>query len=111
MNFYQYTCIDEASRQRYLFRYMEHTPENTVDFINICIKFYGFKPKEIQTDNRNEFTFNSPKIKKVHSIDKLLIELNITHHKIKPRMPKHNGKVERNHRNDNEKYKELQLFI
>ena len=69
MNFYQYTCIDEASRKRYLFWYMEHTPENTVDFVNRCINFYEFKPKEIQTDNGNEFTYNSPKINKIHPME------------------------------------------
>ncbi len=104
LNFYQYTCIDEASRKRYLFWYMEHTPENTVDFVNRCIKFYGFKPKEIQTDNGNEFTFNSPNIKKIHPMDTLLMQLNIKHHKIRPRTPEHNGKVERSHRNDNERF-------
>ena len=32
IRYYQYTCIDEASRERYLYWYEEHTPTNTVDF-------------------------------------------------------------------------------
>ena len=104
MKFYQYTCIDEASRKRFLHWYKEVTPENTVDFVKRCIRFYGNKPKEIQTDNGNEFTFNSPNIKKTHPMDKYLEENNIRHHKIRPRTPEHNGKVERSHRNDNERF-------
>jgi len=102
--FYQYTCIDEASRERYLFWYEEHTPTNTVDFIKRCIRYYGYKTKEIQTDNGIEFTYNKAEIKKEHPMDKLLKELEIKHHKIRPRTPEHNGKVERSHRNDNERF-------
>ncbi len=39
---------------------------------------------------------------KKHPMDVLLERLDIKHHKIRPRTPKHNGKVERSHRNDNE---------
>lgn len=31
--YYQYTCIDEAARERFLYWYDEHTPANTVDFV------------------------------------------------------------------------------
>ena len=104
IKFYQYTCIDEASRERYLYWYMEHTPTNTVDFIERCIRYYGYKPKEIQTDNGTEFTYNQSKIKKEHPMERLLKKLEIRHHKIRPRTPEHNGKVERSHRNDNERF-------
>lgn len=46
MNFYQYTCIDETTRERFLYWYEEYTPENTVDFVKRCIEYYGYKPKE-----------------------------------------------------------------
>ena len=103
-NYYQYTSIDEATRERFLYWYDEHTPQNTVDFINKAIKYYGYKPKEIQTDNGIEFTYNQSKIKKVHPVTELLNNLEINHHKIRPRTPQHNGKVERSHRNDNERF-------
>lgn len=102
--FYQYTCIDEASRERFLYWYDAHTPENTVDFIKKCIVYYKYKPLEIQTDNGTEFTWNQEKIKKIHPMDELCIKENIFHHKIRPRTPRHNGKVERSHRNDNERF-------
>ena len=102
--FYQYTCIDEASRERFLYWYDEHTPANTVDFVKRCICYYGYKPLEIQTDNGMEFTWNQEKMKKLHPLDNLCLKLDIDHHKIRPRTPRHNGKVERSHRNDNERF-------
>ena len=102
--YYQYTCIDEADRERFLYWYGEVTPEDTVDFIKKSIKYYGYKPKTIQTDNGAEFTYNSAKIKKEHPMDTLLKELGIEHYKIRPRTPEHNGKVEIIHRNDNERF-------
>ena len=102
--FYQYTYIDEATRERYLYWYEEHTPANTVDFVLRVLQYFGYKPKEIQTDNGIEFTYNKANIKKVHPLDELLKKLGIKHHKIQPRTPQHNGKVERSHRNDNERF-------
>ena len=104
IQYYQYTCIDEATRERFLYWYPEHTPMSTVDFVKRCIKYYGYKPKTIQTDNGTEFGYNQAKIKKEHPMDTLLKSLEIKHNKIRPRTPEHNGKVERSHRNDNERF-------
>ena len=104
IRFYQYTCIDEASRERFLYWYAEHTPSNTVDFIKRCIEYYKYKPEEIQTDNGTEFAYNKSQIKKIHPMDDFCLKENIYHHKIRPRTPRHNGKVERSHRNDNERF-------
>ena len=73
--YYQYTCIDEASRERYLWWYEELTPTNTVDFVKRCIEYFGYKPKTIQTDNGTEFSYNQAKIKKEHPMDTLLNKL------------------------------------
>ena len=75
--FYQYTCIDEASRERFLYWYDEHTPANTVDFIKRCIDYYKYKPEEIQTDNGTEFTYNKERIKVLHPMDEFCINNNI----------------------------------
>ena len=56
------------------------------------------------TDNGTEFTWNQEKMKKLHPLDNLCLKLDIDHHKIRPRTPRHNGKVERSHRNDNERF-------
>ena len=102
--FYQYTCIDEASRERFLYWYDEHTPANTVNFIKRCIDYYKYKPEEIQTDNGTEFTYNKERIKALHPMDEFCMNNNIYHHKIRPRTPRYNGNVERSHRNDNERF-------
>ena len=109
-NFYQYTCIDEASRKRFLYWYDEQSPYATVDFVKRCISFYGYIPKEIQTDNGQEFTFNREKIQAIHPLDALCDSLDIIHHKIKPRTSRHNGKVERSHRSDNERFYSYHSF-
>ena len=73
--YYQYTCIDEASRERFLWWYEELTPTNTVDFVKRCVEYFGYKPKTIQTDNGTEFSYNQAKIKKEHPMDRLLKKL------------------------------------
>lgn len=103
LHFFQYTCIDEASRERYIFHYMEQSPQNSVNFVKRCIRYFGYKPKIIQTDNGMEFCFFRD-VKKVHPLDSLCSSLNISHKRIKPRTPRHNGKVERSHRNDQERF-------
>ena len=47
INYYQYTCIDEASRERYLYWYEEHSAAYTGDFVKRCIRYYGYKTEEI----------------------------------------------------------------
>ncbi|CDF12405.1 transposase [Mycoplasma sp. CAG:776] len=108
--FYQYTCIDEASRERFICHYDSHTSMDTVDFVHRCFLFYEYKSKEIQTDNGIKFTWNKEKIKKIHSLNKLCIEEDIYHHKIKSRTPRHNGKVQRSHRNDERFYNTLKFY-
>ena len=66
--------------------------------------FYGYIPKQIQTDNGFEFTNNRSKIKKIHPMASLCNYYGICHTTIRPRTPQHNGKVERSHRNDNERF-------
>ena len=102
--YYQWTCIDEASRERFIYHYDSHTPANTVNFVYRCFLFYGYKPEEIQTDNGTEFSWNQEKMKKTHPLNELCLKENIYHHKIRPRTPRHNGKVERSHRCDNERF-------
>lgn len=101
--FYQYTVIDEASRERYLYPYMEQSSYSTVDFVKRAIAYFGYKPAIIQTDNGSEFT-HIKKTNREHPFDILCSELNIHHQKIRPRTPRHNGKVERSHRNDQERF-------
>ena len=101
--FYQYTVIDEATRERFIYPYKEQTSYSTIDFVKRAILYFGYQPKIIQTDNGIEFTYTT-KTNKVHPLDILLNSLNITHQLIRPRTPRHNGKVERSHRNDQNRF-------
>lgn len=101
--FYQYTIIDESSRERFIYPYKEHSSYSTVDFVKRAIIYFGYKPKTIQTDNGSEFT-HTKNTNRIHPLDTLCNELNIEHKLIRPRTPRHNRKVERSHRNDQNRF-------
>lgn len=101
--FYQYTMLEEASRERFIYAYKENSSFSTVDFVKRAILYFGYAPDVIQTDNGGEFT-HTQKTNRVHPLDVLLNKLNIHHKLIRPRTPWHNGKVERSHRNDQERF-------
>lgn len=101
--YYQYTIIDEASRERFIYPYLEQSSFSTVDFVKRAIAYFGYTPKTIQTDNGPEFT-HFKKTERIHPLDVLCSSLGITHKLIRPRTPWHNGKVERSHRNDQERF-------
>ena len=101
--FYQYTIIDEASRERFIYPYKEQSSYSTIDFVKRAIIYFGYKPEIIQTDNGQEFTYTM-KTNRIHPLGTLLNSLNIQHKLIKPRTPRHNGKVERSHRNDQQRF-------
>lgn len=44
--YYQYTCIDEASRERFIYHYDSHTPQDTVDFLQRFFCFMVTNPKK-----------------------------------------------------------------
>lgn len=101
--FYQYTMIEEASRERFIYAYRENSIDSTLDFVQKAITYFGYRPDMIQTDNGGEFT-HTQKTDRIHPLDALCSELNITHKTIRPRTPWHNGKVERSHRSDQERF-------
>lgn len=107
--FYQYTMLDEASRERFIYPYMEQSNYSTVDFVKRAITYFGYKPQILQTDNGAEFTHIS-KTKRIHPLDILCKQLHMQHKKIRPRTPQHNGKVERSHRNDQERFYNIMHF-
>lgn len=107
--FYQYTMIEESSRERFIYPYKEQTSYSTVDFVKRAIIYFNYQPKIIQTDNGSEFT-HTKETKRIHPLDVFLNELNITHQLIRPRTPRHNGKVERSHRNDQNRFYNILSF-
>lgn len=108
--FYQYTMIEEATRERFIYPYKEQSGYSTIDFVKRAITYFGYAPAAIQTDNGGEFT-NTKKTERVHIFDKFCRHYNIEHKLIRPKTPWHNGKVERSHRNDQERfYNHLSFF-
>ena len=101
--FYKYTVIDEASKESFIYPYKEQSSYSIIDFVKRAIIYFGYKRQIIQTDNGQEFTYTI-KTDKTHPLNLLLSSLKITHKLIKPSTPRHNGKVERSHRNDNERF-------
>lgn len=101
--FFQYTMIEEASRERFIYPYMEQSSYSTIDFVRRAIAYFGYAPDTIQTDNGGEFT-HLTKTKRIHPFDVFCLKYNITHKLIIPRTPWHNGKVERSHRSDQERF-------
>ena len=102
--FYQYTAIDEYSRFRYLEAFEEQSSYSSAVFVEHLLKKFPFKIECIQTDNGQEFTktYGNTKNPKPTMFENKLMQLGIRHKLIKVYTPRHNGKVERSHRKDNE---------
>ena len=102
--FFQYTFIDEYSRFRILEGFKEKSTYSSSEFIRHCVEKFPYAIECVQTDNGSEFTnrLNSKATSQMTLFEKTLEELCIRHKLIKPMTPRHNGKVERSHRKDNE---------
>ena len=105
--FYQYTAIDEYSRYRYLEGFREQNTYSSAIFVEHLIKHFermGIKIECIQTDNGFEFTkrFGGSPPDNLTLFEARLKQCQIRHKLIRPYTPRHNGKVERSHRKDNE---------
>ena len=102
--FYQYTAIDEYSRFRYLEAFKEQSSYSSAVFVEHLLKKFPFKIECIQTDNGQEFTkaLGNAKNPKPTMFENKLKQHGIHHKLIRPYTPRHNGKVERSHRKDNE---------
>ena len=72
-----------------------------------------FKIECIQTDNGAEFTnrLNPQATSKKTKFEIALEKLNIRQKLIKPKTPRHNGKVERSHRKDQERFYHNRVFV
>ena len=109
--YYQYTAIDEYTRLRVLWFSKEHNTYASKEFVNKIIKRFPFKIECIQTDNGTEFTNRLIVDKNEETLfENRLAELEIKHKLIKPATPRHNGKVERSHRKDQERFYYKKIF-
>jgi hypothetical protein len=103
--FFQYTAIDEYSRWRYVEAFEEHNTYSSAVFLDHLLKAFPMSIECVQTDNGTEFTnrFTSHRDKPT-LFEARLMQYGIHHKLIRPFTPRHNGKVERSHRKDNERF-------
>ena len=104
--YYQYTAVDECSRWTYREMYDEHSTYSSRDFLEKLILHAPFAIREVQTDNGAEFTNRLMVVKSKHLtlFEEALKELGIIYHRIQIATPRHNGKVERQHRTDEARF-------
>ena len=106
--YYQYTAIDEYTRLRYIWFTNAHDSYASTEFLERLVKKFPFKIEKVQTDNGFEFTnrlsWQAFMKEKKTMFEKKLEELGIEYKVIKPHTPKQNGKVERSHRKDQERF-------
>src|SRR5665648_545367 len=107
--FYQYTAIDEFSRVRFLMAFKEASTYSSTIFVEHLIQYFKFNIECIQTDNGFEFTNRFGNGKPTY-FENFLESKNIKHKLIRPFTPRHNGKVERSHRKDNEYFYAIRTF-
>ena len=105
---FQFTAIDEYSRQRYLEAFEDNSSYSAAIFIEHAIAFFKYPIECVQTDNGQEFTkyFGHDKRRELSPtmFQKVLYAHRIIHKQIRAYTPRHNGKVERSHRKDNERF-------
>jgi len=100
--YYQYTAKDECTRWTYREMYDEHSTYSSKDFLLKLLNIAPFPIREVQTDNGTEFTNTLLVIKSKHKtlFEQALCDMDIIYHRIRIATPRHNGKVERQHRTD-----------
>jgi transposase len=113
--YYQFTAIDEYSRLRYLEAFEEHSTYSAAVFLKNAMAFFkkhGFDIECVQTDNGMEFTnrFSSSKHNKPTLFEVSLCQMGLRHKLIRPYTPRHNGKVERSHREDQKRFYSCRSF-
>ena len=111
--YYQYTAVDECTRWTYRRMYEEHSTYSSTDFLVHLLKSFPVPIREIQTDNGSEFTkallTNDPD--DLSLFEMKLKDLDIIYHRIRVATPRHNGKVERQHREDQKRfYNKMRMF-
>ena len=115
LKLFQYTAIDEFSRLRFLGAYEEQSTYSSADFLEKAVAWFkrrGVTVECVQTDNGFEFTnrFSNSKRDIPTRFELSAAKLGIRHKLIRPYTPRHNGKVERSHREDQKRFYDSHCF-
>lgn len=111
--YYQFTAKDECTRWTFREMYAEHSTASAKDFLEKLVRAAPFPIRMVQTDNGTEFTNALLVTKSKHKtlFEEALMEMGIEYHRIRIATPRHNGKVERQHRIDEQRfYKQMRMF-
>lgn len=111
--YYQYTAKDECTRWTFREMYAEHSTYSAKDFLEKLIHAAPFPIRLIQTDNGTEWTNALLVTKSKHKtmFEQALEDMGIEYRRIRIATPRHNGKVERQHRTDELRfYKHMRMF-
>lgn len=116
--YFQYTAIDCASRWRHLRIFEEESTFHSVAFLADVISRFPHPVTGIKTDNHSTFTNryvgtknrSDMTVKTIHALDRFCAERGIVHYLIDPGHPAQNGRVERSHREDQEKLYDRTTF-
>lgn len=109
--FFQYTAIDEYSRWRFVEAFEEHSTYSSAMFLEHLVKAFPLPIECVQTDNGSEFTNRFTTHREKPTLFQVHLEKHGIQHKlIRPFTPRHNGKVERSHRKDNERFYATHTF-
>lgn len=100
--YYQFTAKDECTRWTFREMYDEHSTYSAHDFLLKLIRRAPFPIRLVQTDNGTEFTNALLVTKAKHKtlFEQALLDMGIEYKRIRIATPRHNGKVERQHRID-----------
>ena len=109
--YYQITAIDEYSTKRILEIVDEKSVTNTSKFIKTLEERMALKINTIQTDNGPEFVNNQLETNMPTMFELTLKELGIEHRRTRPYSPWQNGKVERSHKIDGERFYSRNEFM
>ena len=118
LEYYQYTAIDCASRWRYLKIYDGLGNNCSISFLEEVLEISPFRVRAVKTDNGSCFTnrytgYNKstdPLNPRLHEFDLVCQRKNIIHYLIDPGKPAQNGRVERSHRTDQERFYDYNIF-
>ena len=115
LRLFQYTAIDEFTRLRFLAAYPDQSTFSSADFLKRLVRWYarrGIRVECVQTDNGFEFTnrFSNSKRDIPTLFEVTAAQLGIRHKLIRPYTPRHNGKVERSHREDQKRFYSCRSF-
>ena len=115
LRLFQYTAIDEFTRLRFLAAYPEQSTFSSADFLRKLVRWYarrGIRVECVQTDNGFEFTnrFSNSRRELPALFEATAAQLDIRHKLIRPYTPRHNGKVERSHREDQKRFYSCHSF-